>query len=1134
MLQVDPERDAAFASRMRKMELGAPFVKSFLPDEYGAGPQNWAMVQDPRGVMYVANTSGVLEYDGTSWRLIPVRNGAFVRSLDLSASGTVYVGGLGELGYLASDLRGKTVYKSLVDKIDTEHRNFMDVWSTHATIHGVYFVTLEKIYRWVGERMEVIAYDKENYGFGVGTDVYVWHKRAGISKLDQGRLIPLPGTRMFTRDNAGRVAIVAYDRDTLLLFTEKKGCFLYHLKDLDWTGGSQTARIEPFETEVNAYLRRNLMYYEIDQNQKGEFFIPTLLGGVVVMNRSGNLVRILNQNRGLINNSAASVFVDREQNVWLATSNGISHLTLSSPWSRFSPQKIKSANILSITRHRGAIYVGTLQGVFYLPEYHLRLLDDDHDFVRVGNNKNQCWALYPTQGVMLAGIDNQLWSLDRDQFSMVLKLPGNRWVYSIGAFGKFPEHVFLGLYSGGVRAVRLQTRTDTQAGAAISAKLEPWSIPEVSGESIVAILGVENTELWLASQLGGVIRVRFTGRGLDEVEVKRYGPGEGLALAEIRAMMLTDNRLVVTNSQGTYRSEKDIVGPNAEKSIRFVMLVESGNPNDVGIGPRLLHRYAGGFIVEDEQGTGIWKQPFKETYALDRLPFYPVPASTNTSRLHVDTDAVIWMGHGELLYRYDPRVKKNYALDFPALIRTVRVNQDTVLFQGNFHRNQPLGVQEDIYEISATQPDSMIPDLQYESNAIGFGFSAAFYEQSHKTRFRYRLEGFDRNWSQWSEARYKEYTNLPEGAYVFRVQAKNLYGHKSQQSTYGFVIRPPWYRTTLAYIGYVIGLFLVMAGGIRIYTWRLVRVKRRLEKLVEIRTNALQESLSQLKQAQDQLVQASHKAGMAEVATSVLHNVGNVLNSVNVSSNFIHDRLKRSRVTNIGKIVDLLERHTSDLAGFLTLDPKGKVLPTYLKKIGVHLLSEREVILEEIDRLQTSIDHMKNIVSAQQKTAVVSSMKEPVSLRALIDTALDMSDISHGDRKLEVVQDLDDMPMILLEKHKMLQILVNLIHNAIQALEGAGVEKKTLTLRIRKTGVASNHFRLAVIDNGVGIHKENITRIFAYGFTTKNNGNGFGLHSSANAATEMGGSLTCHSEGPGKGSSFYLDLPYQEVPDDAE
>jgi two-component system, NtrC family, sensor kinase len=315
----------------------------------------------------------------------------------------------------------------------------------------------------------------------------------------------------------------------------------------------------------------------------------------------------------------------------------------------------------------------------------------------------------------------------------------------------------------------------------------------------------------------------------------------------------------------------------------------------------------------------------------------------------------------------------------------------------------------------------------------------------------------------------------------------------------------------------------------------LEEAKETLEQRVLERTGELREQIeardrahAELAATQQRFMKLSREAGMAEIATGVLHNVGNVLNSVNVSTALVAGKIRESRVDNLVALIHMLEQHSTDLPVFLSADPKGQRVLPYLAKLGSHFHAERDDVLRELELLSSHVNHIKQIVATQQSYAKVSGLVENIQLPDMVDDALRIVEpglVRHG---IRVERDWQPVPVIAADKHQILQILLNLLRNAKQALTQEESDRdKVIGIRIRMLG--EGRVSLAVEDNGVGLPPENLTRIFGHGFTTKADGHGFGLHSCALAAGRMGGSLRAESAGPGKGATFTLELPLKSV-----
>ena len=298
----------------------------------------------------------------------------------------------------------------------------------------------------------------------------------------------------------------------------------------------------------------------------------------------------------------------------------------------------------------------------------------------------------------------------------------------------------------------------------------------------------------------------------------------------------------------------------------------------------------------------------------------------------------------------------------------------------------------------------------------------------------------------------------------------------------------------------------------------LHKARNELEVRVEQRTAELQTT-------HEKLIETARRVGMAETATDVLHNVGNVLNSVSVTTTSIQKRIRDSKVSYLTEVVGLLEEHADDLGTFMTAEEQGRKLPAFMTNLSKELIAEQEYCLEALETLTKHVEHMADIIKLQQSYSKTTSMVELASVNELVEDAIRINAEALTRHSVEVKRELTDLPPVMLDHHKVLQILTNLISNAKYALSDNGRDDKVLTICV--TEPQNGHFRIAVLDNGIGIAEKNLTRIFEHGFTTKKHGYGFGLHSAAIAAKEMKGSLTAHSDGLGKGTAFILELPFQ-------
>jgi signal transduction histidine kinase len=333
----------------------------------------------------------------------------------------------------------------------------------------------------------------------------------------------------------------------------------------------------------------------------------------------------------------------------------------------------------------------------------------------------------------------------------------------------------------------------------------------------------------------------------------------------------------------------------------------------------------------------------------------------------------------------------------------------------------------------------------------------------------------------------------------------------------------------LEHAGWVIfeDFFLIIACARSVAEMQQIALRQaQIEHSYQTVEEKVRERTRELQEVQQEMVKVARSAGMAEIATSVLHNVGNVLNSVNVSLSVATQKVRNSPVDKLDRAVGMMDQHKGDLTDFLVTDARGKQIPGFLRTVTDVMRDEQNALLGEMGDLAKNIEHIKEIVQMQQSNAKAKGVIEEIDLSVLIEDALRVT-LSAAANAIEVKRDFTGLPHIRSDKHTLLQILINLTNNAKHALNSAGQDQKVLTVRAQHD-TAQGRVRLMIIDNGIGIEPANLTRIFNHGFTTRKDGHGFGLHSSANAAKQLGGSLTVHSDGPGTGACFTLEVPLEK------
>ena len=351
----------------------------------------------------------------------------------------------------------------------------------------------------------------------------------------------------------------------------------------------------------------------------------------------------------------------------------------------------------------------------------------------------------------------------------------------------------------------------------------------------------------------------------------------------------------------------------------------------------------------------------------------------------------------------------------------------------------------------------------------------------------------------------------------------DLTTHLDQDQQAADLVDHRYHRYLLIFATLLVVLLLYLAVRLLRSFAEINRVNRALQAANETLEQRVERRTQQLKDAQSELLDSARQAGMAEIATNVLHNVGNVLNSVNISADIVTRKLRSSKALGLGKAMQLINEHKADLGTFLTDDAKGKLLPDYLNQLVDAIAVEQQGMTDELGQLSKSVDHIKDIVATQQSYAGASTLLEPVHISALMEDALRMNAGALSRHNVTVVKEYGQVPEVMADKHRLLLIMVNLISNAKYAMSNLTDRARQMTLEVKQ--LEDNTLQISVKDEGEGIPAENMTRIFTHGFTTRKEGHGFGLHSCALAAVEMHGQLSAHSDGPGLGAVFTLTIP---------
>ena len=773
-----------------KNEIGRPFITNYPPNLHNANPQNWAIQQDNRGVMYFGNSDGILEYDGHNWRLIKTPKNNVVRSLAKDKNGVVWVGGAGEIGYLAPDSTGKMSFISLTAKIPEAHRNFNDVWLTSALDDGVYFSAFNQNFRWFEEQMHVIEQDSNTFiGYrGIGDELFRMQRDLGLQKRVGDQFVDFEGT-VEIRNEQGFSDVQKYDDASVLILTSARNIYK--------SDGQTTTVFEQNDWEkVKAQSPRRLLVLP-----NRELAVGTLRGGVFILDSEGNILNHYEKANGLQDNVVYNLFLDRNKAIWLAHDNGISKIPLGSQLTYFNEELGLTSNVMSFGRHEGTLYVGTTEGGSYLDQ-------KTGTFKPLRNIGFQCFDMLKVDDELYTASQNGFQKVVGDKVINLNDTVNNFSVLALHQSKKYPEFVFVGAPQGAGLLKNLgNDKFDFVGDDRIGEIFDGiWDFAED-----------DQGRIWMGTESNGVIRITFNAwPDVKDIKVERFGVEHGLPKGQVYISTI-DDEIYFHPVKGVYTF-------NEEKQVFSNTDVFGERAKHENIG--LFSNYGKGIYVLNYKGVSLATTNSEGKYEHYTAPFKPIEHATMVN-VYVEQNGIAWFASSAGLIRYDANIEVDYNTDFHTLIRNVTLNEDSVIFHGSL-------------------TDNFTYELSYDFNNISFDFAAPFYVQEGMTMYKTWLEGYDKTWSAWNARKEKEYTNLKEGVYTFHVIAKNIYDVQGNEAVFDFTIKAPMHRTVYAYIFYVLCGGMLIWLIVRYRTGQLKEQQKVLEDTVNNRTKELSQRVEEL------------------------------------------------------------------------------------------------------------------------------------------------------------------------------------------------------------------------------------------------------------------------------------------------
>ncbi len=780
-------------------ENGLPYIQNFSPKDYSAEIQNFTIAQDKRGLMYFGNNKGVLIYDGVSWRTVPTSNKTLARSLCLIKN-KIYVGAEGDFGYLAPDTTGELKFVSLLNLIPEKNRDFHDVYQILSNKDTIYFRTRNYIFRLYNNHVKVWYSDKQFDQFFIfNNSLFTAQQKTGLLQM-RGDSLQLIQDGDFFSDITIR-NMFSYDKSQFVISTFKEGLFLCDGK-----------RVKRFPTVLDNFFYQNRIFSSI--NLQDSLLAIATSRGVVILDKNGNLCQIINKISGLRDEFVINLFEDAQGGLWLALNNGIARVETPSPVSRFQGALGMESFVLSISRFHGILYAATDRGVYYLDSNEFPF----PKFKPVSGITALTFSLVNTGGHLLAGAESSVFEITGTHATKISNFNTEFLCHS-----KIDTNrVYVALIEGfaGLEFIEGSWK-----------EISP--VREIN-ERIIAICENPDGSLWFGTEYENLFKANVKMQFIDKnnlqmkIDITHYGEEYNLPKG-IKIPVLVNGYNVFSTLGGLkYFDERQKrflpeatfgrLFANTTCEIDYLYQDKNG---DVWIVAKKDGKTIQGKSVLQSDGTYTWED----------TPFLRINDLGNSYLVYPEENGVAWFGGSEGIARYSSFVKKNYNLDYSAIIRRViAIPTDSSFYNGNLYSGYSN------------------PEIEYKNNSIRFQFAATSYDDPAANLFQVKLDGYDKDWSPWSLENKKDYTGLPAGNYTFRLHAKNIYNHLSKEDTFSFEILPPWFQSWWAYLLYLFLLGAAVFSIVKIRVRQLEKRTHQLEEVISERTSTIREQTEKLKE----------------------------------------------------------------------------------------------------------------------------------------------------------------------------------------------------------------------------------------------------------------------------------------------
>lgn len=774
----------------QNIEKGLPGLKNFSPKDYGQECQNYSVVQDSNMLMYFSNSRGIMEFDNTNWTIVKT-NG--IPKMGINSKNEIFFGSYNQIG--------KVIYKE--GNLDLElfknpkKFNLGQIKKVIAFDNKVYFSNDRQLYVYADSSLNLeLCCDEGLEIFEINKKLLTYIPEKGLSFWGKNGF-ELNNDLEFIKDIKVQDIIQIDSKDFIIKPLNEKGFYFY--KD---------NKFSRFCTEADEFIYENI-YSCAKILNNNQLLIGTIHGGLVCIDKYGRYVYSINRDNGLKDNQITDICVDKNGSIWLTTFNGISLVSPQSNISFFNASYGLNGNIASIIRFKGTLYVGTTNGLFKVVDSknydsYRNVFDLKSRFKKYDEIRAVCWEMYIINDVLYAVTGDGLYYIKENSAIKVLD-------------GKFKSILALrNLFN----TYLLASEKGLLAVKILNQEVDTIGYLKNITSNVRTLVEDNNNNIWIGTDIDGVFKTKIVNGIVTEATINHYSEKEGLPKGYYWVdVFKSTHGILFSTSKGVYNY-------NYKNNIfQIDSLLEMDFSNDD------KHLYP---IVEDNNNniwySCIYEDSYKretgvllfkkenEKYTLNNRPYSQLNEYV-IETIYPEGDSVVWFGTSDALIKLTD-INQSKTMDkFPCMIRKV-----------SFRNNSVIKLAPNSVESFTTK---------YSNKTLRFYYTAISYTTIGKIEYQVMLEGFDKNWSEWTDEAFKEYTFLNEGVYTFKVKARDIFGNESKEASIAFYVKPPIYRTVYAYILYIILFASSIYLALKYNGLRHVRERYKLEKIVETRTNEL-------------------------------------------------------------------------------------------------------------------------------------------------------------------------------------------------------------------------------------------------------------------------------------------------------